>query len=77
MLYGQEKPAFIIVHLGNGESSIAGADEDQHYLRGHLPGADAAYLRDPAVQHHDLYVFLTSGYKDISPDSLSEEVTMR
>ena len=84
VLYGREKPAFIIARPGNGEAPSAngvtvgfaaappeevdafhaaglaagGADEGQLGPRGHLPGAYAAYLRDPAGNKITAYTFI-------------------
>ncbi|HEM7472560.1 TPA: VOC family protein [Enterobacter hormaechei] len=84
VLYGREKPAFIIARPGNGEAPSAngvtvgfaaanpeevdafhaaglaagGADEGQPGPRGHLPGAYAAYLRDPAGNKITAYTFI-------------------
>lgn len=84
VLYGREKPAFIIARPGNGEALSAngvtvgfaaatpeevdafhaaglaagGADEGQPGPRGHLPGAYAAYLRDPAGNKITAYTFI-------------------
>ena len=83
VLYGREKPAFIIARPGNGEAPsangvtvgfaaatpeevdafhaaglAAGADEGQPGPRGHLPGAYAAYLRDPAGNKITAYTFI-------------------
>ncbi|HBV4373963.1 TPA: VOC family protein [Klebsiella pneumoniae] len=84
VLYGREKPAFIIARPGNGETPSAngvtvgfaaatpeevdafhaaglaagGADEGQPGPRGHLPGAYAAYLRDPAGNKITAYTFI-------------------
>ncbi|MGU4594899.1 VOC family protein [Escherichia coli] len=84
VLYGREKPAFIIARPGNGEASTSsgvtvgfaaatpeevdafhaaglaagGADEGQPGPRGHLPGAYAAYLRDPAGNKITAYTFI-------------------
>lgn len=83
ILYGREKPAFIIARPGNGElpasngvtigfaaSSPAeveafhaaglangGTDEGAPGPRSHLPGAYAAYLRDPAGNKVCSYTF--------------------
>ncbi|MFT3966288.1 MAG: VOC family protein [Sphingobium sp.] len=74
VLYGKDKPAFIIARPGNGETPSSngftigfaassaqdvdafhatglangGTDEGAPGPRSHLPGAYAAYLRDPA-----------------------------
>lgn len=84
VLFGREKPAFIIARPGNGEApscngvtigfaaatpaevdafhsaglAAAGADEGQPGPRGHLPGAYAAYLRDPAGNKICSYTFV-------------------
>ncbi len=84
VLFGREKPAFIIARPGNGEApscngvtigfaaatpaevdafhsaglATAGADEGQPGPRGHLPGAYAAYLRDPAGNKICSYTFV-------------------
>ncbi|MCL2899119.1 VOC family protein [Brenneria tiliae] len=84
VLYGREKPAFIIARPGNGEvpsgngvtigfaaasqeevdafhaAGLAhgGTDEGQPGPRGHLPGAYAAYLRDPAGNKITAYTFI-------------------
>lgn len=84
VLYGREKPAFIIARPGNGEAPSAngvtvgfaaasqeevdafhaaglaagGTDEGQPGPRGHLPGAYAAYLRDPAGNKITAYTFI-------------------
>lgn len=84
VLYGREKPAFIIARPGNGElpsgngvtigfaaaspeevdafhaAGLAhgGSDEGQPGPRGHLPGAYAAYLRDPAGNKITAYTFI-------------------
>lgn len=83
ILFGREKPAFIIARPGNGEvasgngvtigfaatssadvdafykAGIAagGTDEGQPGPRGHLPGAYAAYLRDPSGNKICSYFF--------------------
>ena len=83
ILYGKEKPAFIIARPGNGEppssngvtigfaaASTAevdafhaaglangGTDEGAPGPRGHLPGAYAGYLRDPAGNKVCTYTF--------------------
>lgn len=83
MLYGRDKPAFIIARPGNGEApssngatvgfaaaspaevdafhaaglAAGGIDEGQPGPRGHLPGAYAAYLRDPAGNKICSYAF--------------------
>ena len=74
MLYGKDKPAFLVLKPGNGDApsgngvtigfaAASQADVDAFHAaglaaggscegapgpRGHLPGAYAAYLRDPA-----------------------------
>jgi catechol 2,3-dioxygenase-like lactoylglutathione lyase family enzyme len=84
ILYGRDKPAFIIARPGNGEppssngatigfaaASTAevdafhaaglahgGTDEGKSGPRGHLPGAYAAYLRDPAGNKVTAYTFV-------------------
>jgi catechol 2,3-dioxygenase-like lactoylglutathione lyase family enzyme len=84
ILYGRDKPAFIIAKPGNGEgpssngvtvgfaakttaevdafhaAGIAngGTDEGAAGPRGHLPGAYAAYLRDPAGNKICTYTFV-------------------
>ncbi|MCX2534694.1 glyoxalase [Plesiomonas shigelloides] len=84
VLYGREKPAFIIARPGNGEvpssngitvgfaaakpedvdafhaAGLAngGTDEGLPGPRGHLPGAYAAYLRDPAGNKITAYTFI-------------------
>ena len=84
MLYGRDKPAFIIAKPGNGEAPSAngvtigfaaattqqvkefheaglangGTDEGQPGPRDHLPGAYAAYLRDPAGNKITVYTFI-------------------
>lgn len=83
ILYGKEKPAFIIAKPGNGEVpsgngvtigfaaaspaqvdafhaaglAAGGSDEGAPGARGHLPGAYAAYLRDPAGNKLCSYAF--------------------
>lgn len=83
VLYGRDKPAFIIARPGNGEApsgngmtvgfaaataaevdafhaaglAAGGSDEGQPGPRGHLPGAYAAYLRDPAGNKICAYAF--------------------
>lgn len=83
ILYGKDKPAFIITPPGNGEApssngvtigfaaastaevdafhaaglSAGGTDEGAAGPRGHLPGAYAAYLRDPAGNKVCAYTF--------------------
>lgn len=84
MLYGRDKPAFIIARPGNGLApssngatigfaaatpaevdafhaagmTAGGTDEGQPGPRGHLPGAYAAYLRDPAGNKVCAYTFV-------------------
>jgi len=84
VLFGREKPAFIIARPGNGEApssngvtigfaaatpaevdvfhaaglAAGGTDEGQPGPRGHLPGAYAAYLRDPAGNKICSYTFV-------------------
>lgn len=84
VLYGRDKPAFIIARPGNGEApssngatvgfaaatttevdafhaaglAAGGTDEGQPGPRGHLPGAYAAYLRDPAGNKVCAYSFV-------------------
>lgn len=74
VLYGKDKPAFLVLRPGNGQApsgngvtigfaaashadvdafhaaglAAGGVDEGAPGPRGHLPGAYAAYLRDPA-----------------------------
>lgn len=83
VLYGRDKPAFIIARPGNGEApsgngvtvgfaaattaevdafhaaglAAGGTDEGQPGERDHLPGAYAAYLRDPAGNKVCSYTF--------------------
>jgi len=83
MLYGKDKPAFLVVRPGNGEPpssngvtvgfaaatpsdvdafhmaglSAGGTDEGAPGPRGHLPGAYAAYLRDPGGNKICAYTF--------------------
>ena len=83
ILYGRDKPAFIIARPGNGEApssngltigfaakttaevdafhaaglAAGGTDEGQPGPRSHLPGAYAAYLRDPAGNKICSYTF--------------------
>lgn len=83
ILYGKEKPAFIIAKPGNGEAPSSngvtigfaagttdevdafhaaglangGTDEGAPGARSHLPGAYAAYLRDPAGNKICTYTF--------------------
>ena len=84
VLYGRDKPAFIIARPGNGAAptsngvtvgfaaatpaevaafhaaglAAGGTDEGQPGPRGHLPGAHAAYLRDPAGNKVCVYAFV-------------------
>lgn len=84
VLYGREKPAFLIGRPGNGEApssngvtigfaaatpaevdafhaaglKAGGTDEGKPGPRGHLPGAYAAYLRDPAGNKICSYAFI-------------------
>ncbi|BAK66561.1 conserved hypothetical protein [Sphingobium sp. SYK-6] len=84
ILYGKEKPAFIIARPGNGEAPSSngvtvgfaaastaevdafyaaglengGTDEGAAGPRSHLPGAYAAYLRDPAGNKVCAYTFV-------------------
>ena len=84
ILYGRDKPAFIIARPGNGEAPSSngvtvgfaatsldevdafhaaglangGTDEGAPGPRGHLPGAYAAYLRDPAGNKICSYTFV-------------------
>lgn len=84
VLYGRDKPAFIIARPGNGAApssngvtagfaaattaevdafhaaglAAGGTDEGQPGPRGHLPGAYAAYLRDPAGNKVCAYTFV-------------------
>jgi len=84
VLYGRDKPAFIIARPGNGEAPSSngatigfaavspaqvdafhaaglahgGSDEGKPGPRGHLPGAYAAYLRDPAGNKVTAYAFV-------------------
>ncbi|WP_022982684.1 VOC family protein [Ideonella sp. B508-1] len=84
ILYGRDKPAFIIARPGNGEAPSSngitigfaaaspaevdafhaaglahgGTDEGQPGPRSHLPGAYAAYLRDPAGNKVTAYTFI-------------------
>lgn len=84
ILYGRQKPAFIIARPSNDELPSAngvtvgftaanpeevqafhaaglasgGTDEGQPGPREHLPGAYAAYLRDPAGNKITVYTFL-------------------
>ena len=83
VLYGKDKPAFVIAKPGNGDASSSngatvgfaakttadvdafyaaglangGADEGAAGPRSHLPGAYAAYLRDPAGNKVCAYAF--------------------
>ena len=83
ILYGRDKPAFIITKPGNGEGSSSngvtigfaavttaevdafhaaglaagGTNEGDAGPRSHLPGAYAAYLRDPAGPKVCAYTF--------------------
>ena len=83
ILYGKDKPAFIIAKPGNGEAASSngvtigfaavstadvdtfhaaglangGSDEGAPGARSHLPGAYAAYLRDPAGNKICSYTF--------------------
>ena len=83
VLYGKEKPAFVIAKPGNGEAPSSngatigfaaaspaevdafhsaglangGTDEGAAGPRGHLPGAYAGYLRDPAGNKVCAYAF--------------------
>jgi len=83
VLYGRDKPAFIIGRPGNGEAPSSngatigfaaaspaevdafyaaglangGSDEGPAGPRSHLPGAYAAYLRDPAGNKVTAYAF--------------------
>jgi len=84
VLYGRDKPAFIIARPGNGEApssngatvgfaaattaevdafhaaglAAGGTAEGEPGPRGHLPGAYAAYLRDPAGNKVCSYTFV-------------------
>jgi catechol 2,3-dioxygenase-like lactoylglutathione lyase family enzyme len=84
VLYGRDKPAFIIAKPGNGEAPTSngatigfaaataaevdafhaaglahgGTDEGKPGPRTHLPGAYAAYLRDPAGNKVTAYTFV-------------------
>ena len=84
VLYGKDKPAFIIAKPGNGATSSSngatigfaattpadvdafhaaglangGTDEGAPGPRSHLPGAYAAYLRDPAGNKVCSYAFV-------------------
>ena len=83
ILYGKDKPAFIIAKPGNGQAASSngatigfaapstdvvdafhkaglaagGKDEGAPGKRDHLPGAYAAYLRDPAGNKICSYTF--------------------
>jgi catechol 2,3-dioxygenase-like lactoylglutathione lyase family enzyme len=83
ILYGRDKPAFIVARPGNGNEptsngmtvgfaastpaeveafhaaglAAGGTDEGAPGPRGHLPGAFAAYLRDPAGNKVCSYTF--------------------
>lgn len=83
MLYGKDKPAFLVVRPGNGEAptsngvtigfaaatidavhafhaaglAAGGSDEGAPGPRSHLPGAYAAYLRDPGGNKVCAYTF--------------------
>lgn len=84
VLYGRDKPAFIVARPGNGEAPSSngvtlgfaasspeevdafhaaglangGSSEGEPGPRGHLPGAYAAYLRDPAGNKICSYTFI-------------------
>ena len=84
MLYGKDKPAFLVLKPGNGEApssngmtvgfaaaspaevdafyavglAAGGTDEGAAGPRGHLPGAYAGYLRDPAGNKICAYSFV-------------------
>lgn len=84
ILYGKDKPAFLVLKPGNGEApsgngvtigfaAASPADVDAFHAaglaaggtcegaagpRGHLPGAYAAYLRDPAGNKVCAYTFV-------------------
>lgn len=84
VLYGRDKPAFIIARPGNGDApssngvtvgfaaatsaevdafhaaglASGGTDEGKPGTRDHLPGAYAAYLRDPAGNKICTYAFI-------------------
>lgn len=84
VLYGKDKPAFLILKPGNGEApsgngvtigfaaaspaevdafhaaglAAGGKDEGAAGPRGHLPGAYAGYLRDPAGNKVCAYTFV-------------------
>ena len=83
MLYGKDKPAFLVVRPGNGQAPSSngvtigfaaastadvdafhaaglvsgGSDEGAPGPRNHLPGAYAAYLRDPGGNKVCAYTF--------------------
>jgi catechol 2,3-dioxygenase-like lactoylglutathione lyase family enzyme len=83
MVYGKDKPAFLVVRPNNGEApssngvtigfaaaapadvdafhapglSAGGVDEGAPGPRSHLPGAYAAYLRDPGGNKICAYAF--------------------
>lgn len=84
ILYGKDKPAFLVVRPGNGEAptsngvtigfaaakpadvdafhaaglSHGGSDEGAPGPRNHLPGAYAAYVRDPGGNKICAYAFI-------------------
>ena len=84
MLYGKDKPAFLVVRPGNGEApssngvtigfaaakpadvdafhaaglAAGGTDEGAPGPRNHLPGAYAAYVRDPGGNKICAYAFV-------------------
>ena len=84
ILYGKDKPAFLVLKPGNGETpssngvtigfaaaspadvdafhaaglAAGGTDEGAAGPRGHLPGAYAGYLRDPAGNKVCAYTFV-------------------
>lgn len=84
MLYGKDKPAFLVVRPGNGQAPTSngvtigfaaatpadvdafhaaglasgGTDEGAPGPRNHLPGAYAAYLRDPGGNKICAYTFV-------------------
>ena len=84
ILYGKDKPAFLVLKPGNGEApsgngvtigfaaaspadvaafhaagiAAGGTDEGAPGAREHLPGAYAAYLRDPAGNKICSYAFV-------------------
>eukprot|EP01132_Coremiostelium_polycephalum_P012864 gene12864-15723_t len=62
VLFGREKPAFIIARpvdaFHAAGLTAGGTDEGQPGPRGHLPGAYAAYLRDPAGNKVCSYTFV-------------------